>query len=139
MAIREYLCPCGVISERIITASAPIPPTTACDKCKMEATFLEIPTSFSLGLSTFAEAPLDVVIGADADRRWNSIHAKQEVKDKIRKETGSLGLTVNSEGNYAPVSEENKAKRKELGTILSESGHKPAYDNSSDAKILGSK
>jgi hypothetical protein len=95
-----------------------------------------MPSRVSLGRSTFSEAPLDVVIGKDAERKWESIHAQQEVRDKVRKETGSVGLTRTKDG-YVPISEETKQKRTELTEVLTKTGHKPKYDNSSDAKILG--
>lgn len=142
MAIREYKCECGLVSELIIWSSAKIPDAIPCPRCTTAghppvlAQFQAIPSSFALARSSFSEAPLDVVIGHDADRRWKDIHTQQETRDRVRKETGSLGLSVNSKGDYTPISEESKAKRTELQEVLSTSGHKPEFDNPSDAKIL---
>ena len=136
MAIREYKCSCGVLTEKIIMGSKDIPEVIPCSKCGQDAEFMSMPSSVSLGRSTFSEAPLDVVIGKDAERKWENIHSQQEVRDKVRKETGSVGLTRTKDG-YVPISEETKVKRTELNEVLTKSGHKPEYDSSSDAKILG--
>jgi hypothetical protein len=136
MAIREYKCSCGVLTEKIIMGSNDIPEVIACSKCGLDAQFMSMPSSVALGRSTFSEAPLDVVIGKDADRKWDSIHTQQEVRDKVRKETGSVGLTRTKDG-YAPISEETKQKRTELNDVLTQTGHKPKFDTSSDQKILG--
>jgi len=136
MAIREYKCPCGVITERLIPLSKAIELSVLCPKCGDTAIFLPIPTGISLARSSFSEAPIDVMVGKDAERRWNSIHAGQESRDKIRKSTGSVGLTMAGDGSYTPVSPANLTKRTELNEVLTTSGHKPTYDDTSDTKIL---
>jgi len=136
MALREYKCECGVLTEKVILGSKEVPMSISCSKCGGVAVFMPMPSSVSLGRSTFSEAPLDIMIGKDANRKWESIHAQQEVRDKVRKETGSVGLTMTKEG-YAPISEETKAKRTEATEVLAKTGHKPKYDSSTDAKILG--
>jgi len=137
MAIREYKCDCGLITEKIIPASQDIPQTTVCPKCSATAQFLSIPTSFALTRSSFSEAPLDIVIGKDSDRRWDDINKRQEVRDKVRKDTGSQGLSMVGRGEFAPLSEEAKTQRTESTEVLAQSGHKQTYDSTADAKILG--
>ncbi len=137
MAIREYKCACGVLTEKIIFDAKNIPSTIICPKCQGEATHLVMPTSISLGRSTFSEAPIDVIIGKDSDRRWEDINRRQELRDKVRKETGSMGLSMVGRDEFAPIGEETKAKRTESTEVLEKSGHKQTFDEPSDAKILG--
>lgn len=137
MAIREYKCSCGVLTEKIIFDSKSIPPAITCPKCQGEAVHLVMPTSISLGRSTFSEAPIDVMIGKDSDRRWEDINKRQEIRDKVRKETGSQGLSMTGRGEFAPVTEDTKVKRTESVEVLTQSGHRQTFDSPADKKILG--
>jgi hypothetical protein len=46
---------------------------------------------------------LDVVIGADAEKRWKSIHSRQEVRDKVRKAAGEKALKAVGRDEYKPL------------------------------------
>ena len=50
-----------------------------------------------------SNAPLDVVIGRDAAKRWDKIHEKQAVRDKVRRDSGKEGLTAVGVGDYRPT------------------------------------
>jgi hypothetical protein len=50
--------------------------------------------------SGMSQAPLDVVIGRDAEKRWDRIHERQGVRDKVRKESGKAGLTKVGQDEY---------------------------------------
>ena len=140
MAIREYKCnDCNLITEEIILGAKPVAPTIICPKCKGEAQFLAIPTGFSLGVSSFSEAPIDNIIGKDADRRWEDIYKRQEIRDKVRKETGSVGLSMVGRNEFAPLAEEVKIARTELNEVIPFSGFKPAFDSPEDAKLINNK
>ena len=140
MAIREYKCPdCGLLTERIIQASQEIPLVMDCPRCKGEAKFLEIPTGFSLGTSNFSNAPIDIVIGKDSERKWDNIHKRQEIRDKVRKESGVMGLSANNQGEFKPVSPMAQGLRAELNEILPKVGHKTSYDSPEDAKLINHK
>jgi putative FmdB family regulatory protein len=52
--------------------------------------------------SGMSQPSLDVVIGRDAEKRWNRIHQRQEVRDKVRKESGKAGLTKVGQDEYKP-------------------------------------
>jgi phage FluMu protein Com len=139
MPIREYKCSsCNLLTEDIIASSLEVPATKTCPRCKSVANFLFMPTSVSLGLSSFSEAPIDTMIGKDADRRWEDIHKRQEIRDKVRRESGSVGLTMVGRNEFAPISEEVKATRTELNGILPSSGYKPSFDSKEDAKLVQS-
>lgn len=140
MAIREYKCnECSLITEKIILSDKEIKESISCPRCQADATFLAMPTSVSLGRSTFSEAPIDTIIGKDADRRWEDIHRRQETRDKVRKESGSVGLTMVGRNEFAPIPEKVKLARTELNDILPTSGFKPAFDSPEDAKLINNK
>jgi len=140
MAIREYKCQdCNLITEKIINASQEIKESISCPKCKGNASYLEIPTSISLGVSSFSQAPLDNIIGKDSERRWENIHRRQEIRDKVRKESGSVGISMVGRDQFAPLTIEDKERRSELNEILPISGHKQTFDSSDDAKLINHK
>jgi hypothetical protein len=63
-------------------------------------------------------SPIDNVIGKDSDKRWEDIHNRQEKRDKTREETGSVGLSETSRGNFEPISESNKKTRDEVAKSM---------------------
>ena len=48
----------------------------------------------------------DVVVGADSERRWNSIRERQAARDKLRQESGEHALQATGTGktDYRPLS-----------------------------------
>lgn len=138
MAIREYRCKeCSLLTEMIIPASRTIPLSLICPKCKGEAIFLEIPTGFSLGTSsTSSSASIDVIIGKDSERRWENIYRRQEIRDQVRKESGTMGLSMVGKDKFEPVQSDSQSLRVELNEILPISGYKTSFDSPDDAKLI---
>lgn len=114
MPIREYKCnECNLVAEEIILGIEE-PQAIECKRCGAEAAKLDMPTSVALMRSSMDNSPIDNAIGKDAEKRWEAIHERQETRDKIRKETGSVGLTRISKDEYKPISEENTKLRTDL-------------------------
>lgn len=134
MAIREYRCSCGIVTEKLIPSDKPIPGTVECPKCSKEAVFIPF-SNVSLLVSSFSNAPIDNVIGKDAERRWEDINIRQEKRDKVRREAGSAGLSMVGRNEFRALPESEKTARTELSSSISREGFKPEYE-SSDAKIL---
>ena len=87
--VLEHLCPIG---EQ--------PSYKKCPKCgkRCEQTIY----APYVATSGMGQASLDVVIGRDAEKRWDRINKRQEVRDRIRKESGKSGLTKISKDEYRP-------------------------------------
>jgi putative FmdB family regulatory protein len=51
----------------------------------------------------------DVAIGRDAEKRWDGIHERKAMRDKVRKESGVDAITATGSGNeivFRPVRKE---------------------------------
>jgi putative FmdB family regulatory protein len=125
MPIFEYSCKeCNVLIEKIYPSLEKSAEVLNCPRCgETRANRLSIPTSVSLSRSSMDNSPIDNVIGKDADARWQDIHNRQASRDVVRKETGSVGLSELSRGEFAPVTKENLETRVEVSKSL-EDGQK---------------
>lgn len=85
--VLEHLCPMG---EQ--------PKYKKCPKCgtRCEQT---IYAPF-VATSGMGQASLDVVVGRDAEKRWNRIHQRQEQRDKVRSDSGKTALTKTGKDEY---------------------------------------
>jgi hypothetical protein len=45
-------------------------------------------------------APIDVVIGRDAEARWSDIHRRQGDRDKVREEAGKSSLIMTGRNDF---------------------------------------
>jgi uncharacterized OB-fold protein len=122
MALREYKCEgCGVTEEVIVRTSDHVPPFKVCLRCGSQSRFVEF-SRFGIARSSFSESPIDIKIGADAERKWAKYHEDIAARNKVRKETGSLGLTEVHEGQYEPISEERKSERARVYEVAERTG-----------------
>ena len=108
-------CPnCGNLSERLIANKV----------------------NFSLKESTHIPKEIDHKIGSDSEKRWEEYEKKNNLKEKIRKETGSRRLSRDLDGNYTPLTvtkddgdavteKEAIDARKKMFNILGEVKHNP--------------
>jgi putative FmdB family regulatory protein len=122
MALREYKCSeCGMTDEVILPSSQAPDPTKPCPRCGAESKYVQFST-FGLALSSFSEAPIDTVIGKQADDRWKMYNDRKEARDKVRKDSGSVGLTAVGYEEYVPVSDETKARRTRMYDVAERTG-----------------
>ena len=112
MALREYKCSeCGMTDEVILPSSQAPDPTKPCPRCGAESKYVQFST-FGLALSSFSEAPIDTVMYND----------RKEARDKVRKDSGSVGLTAVGYEEYVPVSDETKARRTRMYDVAERTG-----------------
>ena len=120
MAIREYKCPnCGFTTEIILPISKEPSQSESCKRCGGVAEFVQF-SNTSFTRSSFQEAPIDLKVGLDAEKRWKNYHDRQEKRNTIRQETQSMGLTATGYNDYKPVSEENKELRENVAHLREE-------------------
>ena len=122
MPIFEYTCPCGVRHEHLVLSSNPPPPTHPCPRCHQLALKRDFPTSVALARSAMDNAPVDNLVGADSERRWADIHHRQEIRNRVRQETGEAGLTMVGRNDFQPLSQEKKELRTSLNETIASSG-----------------
>src|SRR5271157_1193985 len=89
LLILEHLCPMG---EQ--------PSYKKCPKCGKRCE--QVIHALAVMTGNTSQPSLDVVIGRDAEKRWKTIHERQDVRDKVRKESGKSGLTKISKDEYKP-------------------------------------
>lgn len=139
MAIREYKCPsCGVLSERIVPTSQTPDATIPCPKCGEASAFRPIPSSIGLLTDSFQEQKIDVAIGKDADRRWQDVEARQQIRDKVRRDSGRQGVSMVGRNEFVPITEADKVARSEAADVVSVEGFKHQPDTTTDQKLVGS-
>jgi hypothetical protein len=121
-------------NERI---NSPIPETLPCIKCAEPASrkvdWAELKVAVSRQGSD--NAPVDIVVGRDAQARWDDIHRRQELRDKTRKETKSVGLTATGRNEFKPLSAGDRKLRKTAGKQIDNGGYNPIYD-AKDKKLI---
>jgi hypothetical protein len=67
-------------------------------------------------------APVDNLIGADADRRWADINRRQEIRDRVRAQAGETGLSMTGRNEFTPVTVQQKELRTSLNETVAASG-----------------
>lgn len=97
MAIYEFQCNCGVVTEHICPMSQR-PDSVPCSRCGGKT--VQKVSAVGILTSGMSHAPIDVVIGRDAAKRWDRIHERQEARDKVRSESGKTALTATGRNEY---------------------------------------
>ena len=122
MAIREYTCSaCGLVDEIILPISKEPPTERNCPLCGKPSR-LVVFSKTHLVTSNFTNNPLDISIGASSEARWKVYLERQDQRNKIRKETGSLGLSEVKTGVFVPISEERKSEREKAEVVIGQQG-----------------
>lgn len=102
MPIYEYFCEkCNVVREHAC-AIEKRPDSLPCPKCG-EQVRQAIVTAPAVATSGMSQAPIDVVIGRDAEARWADIHRRQEMRDKVRQESGKEAVQMTGRNEFKPV------------------------------------
>lgn len=123
MPLFEYRCSsCGLTEERLILGTRPAPPTDTCTRCGASSQKLDYPTRVALARSGMDNAPVDNLIGRDAERRWDDIHRRQEIRDKVRVDSGEAGLSMTGRNEFTPVTVQQKELRTSLNETVAASG-----------------
>lgn len=129
--IYKYRCEdqeCDVLSEKAIPMKDfDSTVDSKCPKCGGVAKY-EFQGAPAVATSGMSQAPLDVVIGRDAAKRWENIHQRQDKRDKVRRDAGKTGLTQTGYNEFQPISDEKKAKRTEGMRAVEKEGFKPLND-----------
>jgi putative FmdB family regulatory protein len=105
MAAYDYRCEsdsCGVVQELVQSIHTPLPESLSCPRCGGLSfhVFLVAP---SLSSANLGHKTIDQAVGLDAEKRWDRIHERQAVRDKVRKESGEQALKATGLGRYEPL------------------------------------
>jgi putative FmdB family regulatory protein len=104
MAIYEFKCTsCGLLQEIIMPMNSATFENRTCTKCKSKTAkhvFAGAPNVATSGMST---APIDVVVGRDAEARWADIKKRQEIRNKARAESGAECLRMTGRNRFEGI------------------------------------
>jgi putative FmdB family regulatory protein len=102
MPTYEYLCEkCNVVREHVSHIEQR-PESLPCPKCGKPA-YQAVLTAPAVATSGMSQAPLDVVIGRDAEARWSDIRRRQEDRDKVRRESGKEAVQMTGRNEFKPI------------------------------------
>ena len=99
---QTYVCEWGGCAEKLTKeykVGIPVEDTVPC-KCGRK---MVKKLTMNVAYGNSSSAPIDVVIGRDAERRWSGINERQEQRNKIRRESGEFGLKATSVNEYKPI------------------------------------
>lgn len=122
MPIFEYKCDCKLVHEHIALSAQNTPDTHTCPRCGAQAKKRDFPSSISLNRSDMDNPTMDLAVGKSATERWDTIHKRDEVKDKVRQESGQQGVTLVAPGEFAPITPQQKELRTSLTETIAQTG-----------------
>ncbi len=126
--IYRYKCTqedCGATTELVQPITADLPDTIACGYCPGTSTLkIEAPAVLTQGMAT---QKFDVAVGKDADRRWKSIHERQAARDRVRKETNTVGLAATGYTEFKPISPAQKQVRTNVTDAAGRDGYRSEF------------
>lgn len=128
MACYNFKCKeCGTVRELVQPMANKLPDWLKCPKCgaRAELVWQGAPAVLRGGS---ANASVDVVVGRDADARWADINKRQELRNKVRKDKSSLGLTATGRNEFQPLSEKQKQTRAEFDKKVKKEGTVPVFE-----------
>lgn len=105
MAIYLFRCnQCGTLREEAMhmataTFGDLMCPNIPCDgRC-----VYQFPGAPAVATVNMTNPSFDVVVGADAEKRWGKIHERQEQRDRVRRVSGERALKATSVTDFQPL------------------------------------
>jgi hypothetical protein len=92
-------------------SGAPYPCPECGGETKKQVTAPNVIVGGTPDFSKREKRDLDVVVGKQAEQRWEQIHKETEVRNDVRRKTGKSALGRKADGTYVPVSQERLAAR----------------------------
>jgi hypothetical protein len=79
----------------------PTPDVIKCGKCGKDSGIeIHAPAVLTGGMSN---APIDVVVGRDAEARWADIKRRQELRNKVRQDSGEQAVRMTGRNEFTPI------------------------------------
>lgn len=137
MARYDFICgKCDIVKELVQSVHATLPESIECPGCEGPMEFSQAPVS--LGISAMDNAPVDAVVGRDAEAKWERIHERQAKRDKIRKESGVTGLTATGTNEYEPLKTKKRFNRTDAMKSLEKEGGQQEFEGQ-DSKLVSTR
>ena len=126
----EFQCvECNMIQEIICPMAKANFDDKICPKCGGIAKHkLGAPAVLTSGMT---HQTIDISVGRDANARWDDIHRRQELRDKVRVDAKTQGISLVGRNEFQPLSDIKK-------TIRTDALKKSGYENisESDARLI---
>lgn len=108
----DFCCEkCNGISELVQPITSDLPSTIKCVRTGCGGRCTQVVTAPMISKTGMTHEPFDIAVGRDAEARWTDIRRRQEIRNKVRRESGAQVLTMTGRNEFQPV------KGKTLGTI----------------------
>ncbi len=94
---------CSCVRELIQPMSDSLPEKLPCIKpgCKGQCT--QVVYAPAISHAGMSNEPFDVAVGRDAEVRWADIRRRQELRNKVRKESGEQALVMTGRNEFQPI------------------------------------
>jgi hypothetical protein len=121
---------CEALNERVQSIHDEIPTSVTCSFCgDIASKVIEAPAVMTGNMSN---KPFDVAVGRDAAARWDNIHARQEQRDKVRRDANQVGLTATSYNTFKPISDDQRKRRASGMRAVEKDGFKGAPNSAQE-------
>jgi hypothetical protein len=117
----EFECTdCKAIQEVVVPMSQAKFDDRPCPYCKGTAKYkLGAP---GLMTSSMTHQTVDVLVGKDAEARWSDIYRRQELREKVRKESNQTGISMTGRNEFKPLSKNKNTVRTEASRQAEKAG-----------------
>ena len=126
----EYQCigdGCRAVIELIQVRSSDRKEEITCPHCRAAAEFKISPAAVSrVGMTN---QPFDVAVGRDSDTRWKILHERNAIRDKVRKDSGQVGLTATGVNSFQPISDQQRRRQTAKTRAIEYSGFGQVNDD----------
>jgi len=129
----EFQCvECSTIQEVVCPMSKANFDDRVCPKCGGVAKHkLGAPAVLTANMT---HQTIDVAVGRDANARWDDIHRRQELREKVRTESKTQGVSLIGRNEFQPLSDLKKTIRTDTNKRLQTKGYESLSEE--DARLI---
>jgi len=101
--IYDFQC---VVCKFVLEVIQPMQTATfedrVCPRCGKNAKFM-FDGGPAVATSGMSNAPIDVVVGRDAEARWSDIKRRQAIRDNVRQTSGEQAVRMTGRNEFEPI------------------------------------
>lgn len=121
-----YCTDCNARFERVTTKETAEQPCPLCKKPAPKTlqgqtfshAFAAPKNPTNSGITSYDHPTAEMVVGRDADKKWENYGKRKKIKEKLRAESGTRFLSRDEKDTYKPMTSESYQKRVKVGKEL---------------------
>jgi putative FmdB family regulatory protein len=94
---------CELLVEHIQSIKDLLPEKLKCPRPGCDGKCVIVVSAPAIAHSGMTHEPFDVAVGRDAEARWADIRRRQDLRNKVRKESGEQALVMTGRNEFQPV------------------------------------